>query len=550
MTQEGRDLLAAEILRLLERLAEARRRAGDLEDRLRESEEGRRALGARLEEARGLVRRSRALGPLGPLGPGAAVEVVVVGAAGGALARTLHEAGVAATLVTRPDAQTDEDVPRRIEARRDHPAHLWNVALQAAEAPAVLLLEGSAVCRLRWPEGGFTFPEDERLAGGVVAVEGEEGSTAGFRVAEDLSVRASESGTGEEGVVVPDPRAFLVRRAAYDRIGPFDEDLFGPMALVDWALRVADLGFAFAPVEDVAALASAPPGWDSGGPDAGWAERLLVAAERRPRALAPLFQRATRLEEWDGARRAAFLSSLARRLGERAGEEARFRFLLELASSWSAETVDAPSIESRLAAIEEILGGLGVLPPDDATFPTRAQQVLHRLDRIPGALEALKRRKGDAEEALASLRRSLDEQRRSFEEQVSTLREELDRMRADRDAHAERGRRAEEAAAALHEEVGRVRERVRALEEERLRLRAEVERLDALVEAAERRWREAAASALGLPPEATAEEVLARAAELRARVEVLLREVSTGLFGRRLRPEERRLLGPGGDGAR
>lgn len=159
------------------------------------------------------------------------------------------------TAGTAPGAELLHRMPalRMLECSQSNPAQVWNLALAAAAAPVVLLLAAGAVPQDDVPARVIAELGDEpvALAQPVLAGDGLADSL-GLEEVADLRMQrrpATEDDRADLAFVAPE--AFYVSRAAFTRLGPFDEDLYGTGALVELCLRARHHGFRLLGLRDV-----------------------------------------------------------------------------------------------------------------------------------------------------------------------------------------------------------------------------------------------------------------------------------------------------------
>ncbi|MFG0317534.1 MAG: hypothetical protein ACF8XB_09685, partial [Planctomycetota bacterium JB042] len=249
--------LTDQSLDLLDQLAEARRRVSGYEELVRELDEREARLRAVLADARLRIRSTRSLRGLGPSGPAAPIDVVLW-----TIEPSLDEEWVAAaatafdgrpTTVLVPPGGAEPAAPaegaRRIGLDSRSLAHAGNLAMASTDAPVVLLvLAGcdAAPLEAALGDGRFAPAADEAVAlAQPVLVHPDGRSSLGLEERRALRVRRRphEPDEGDGGAPVAlefvAPEVVLIRRAAYERLGPFDEDLLGVHALVEYSLRAS-----------------------------------------------------------------------------------------------------------------------------------------------------------------------------------------------------------------------------------------------------------------------------------------------------------------------
>jgi hypothetical protein len=174
------------------------------------------------------------------------------------------------------------------------------------------------------------------------------------------------------------PEAFAVNRAAYHRLGPFDQDLQGPAALIEYCLRARDRGFAVRPVPGC--TVQLPASLDLLRPLRRFErDRLVVLARHRGDQLAAAlgtFGMFWELQEDD-------LRTLVRALFVRLHDGATdpVGFLVEQAVALSRGTVSAPVLAARLTRLGDALHELHSIPfeqdsPRLAAIYARLRQLL------------------------------------------------------------------------------------------------------------------------------------------------------------------------------
>ncbi|HEU4419047.1 MAG TPA: hypothetical protein VFT55_08920 [Planctomycetota bacterium] len=202
-------------------------------------------------------------------------------------------------------------------------AQCWNLAMAATAAQYVLLL-GPGAALLHEPSP----PEAEPSNAAVLCprIERNKSFEIGCEESDDvLRLRPRlVAGDGIEAVPWPAAQAFVVRRAAFDRVGLFDESLVGPAVLLDYTLRARRQNFeVFAlPGLEVAAGAQATS------PESPTDQRMRLSllAAHRPSKLGKALAE-TRLLWTLGTEAPGFLAQLLAQLP--AGELADQRSVLD-----------------------------------------------------------------------------------------------------------------------------------------------------------------------------------------------------------------------------
>ncbi len=247
--------LTEQSLGFLEDLAEERRRAGERErlgQRIGELE--RQVADAR----RRLLHAGGAVPVAAPDDEGArpALEIVFWGADSHAAAAAAAAAGLPAVWVGLPEdvppGAPAANLPVAVNRTARTGPQCWNLGFAATRAEAVLFVgagltltaigDGEAFAR---PDAALVSPRIETAAGATLGVD----ST------DDLLRLAPHRATDGDanGGPFASARAFAVRRAAFDRVGAFDEGRPATAALVDWTLRARRANFTVAAAPDCVA---------------------------------------------------------------------------------------------------------------------------------------------------------------------------------------------------------------------------------------------------------------------------------------------------------
>lgn len=153
--------------------------------------------------------------------------------------------GASCTLVCPPGLETGplESVAGLTIVVADHaaPGQVFNLALASTDAPLVLVLAvGVEIGESVFAElGGL---DDESIGLGVPRIE-HEGAEASLGLVETELLELARAPSAQDGESLDNcefaaPEAFFVRRAAFEQVGMFDEDLLGPAVLTDYSLRL------------------------------------------------------------------------------------------------------------------------------------------------------------------------------------------------------------------------------------------------------------------------------------------------------------------------
>ena len=448
--------LTEQALHLLDELAEARLKAASLtevEARCRELEE-------RLAETRRHVRAARTVRLAGPHVQATRTKEVDVylwvphGVKREERERWLQQLEVflkiqPATLLCRPDDRPAPEVTGGLEGLRlfdceaTHPAQIWNLGIASGDAPLAMFLSCGAVPRsdLSSAELSAALDESVALAQPLVTVKGQTPSL-GLREERGLMMRPAPPPQNLQEIPELDavaPEAFVVQREAASRIGPFDEDIQGNLALVEYCLRTKGRGYLIVGLAQAKVDLPVAPGR---GIDSS-ADRIVLLARHRPGdALRTLVSESS---VWD--RPEAELKAFAR-----------------------AVLVRLPNVPPDVVGVlvDEIVGLRQQVVPS-AQLAVLVQPIDRVLNDALGIANLTQRGQVDPKALLAQ---ALEKARR-----LATSTDELDRelaleksmhKRAEQEAQAQRGR-AEVAGA----EVERLRGEARGLATESERVRAE-----------------------------------------------------------------------------
>jgi len=349
--------LTEQSLGFLEELAESRRLNAEREqlvERLGDLERS-------LADAKSRLRHAGGAAPTAPTtsGKGAkakarpAFEVVFWGVPPGDALASAKTAGVSITWVGLPDAFAADEATAGITAiaHRDArtPAQCWNLGMASTTADAVLFVGpgGRVDAKPASPDG---LPANAALLCPCIT-RGESVSIGVEQVDEAMRLRPRSAAddradAGFFRVQHADAAAFVVRRAAFERIGTFDEGLLGPAALLEYGLRARRANFDVLGVGSVTVTAAAG-GLDEAGAVAD-RERMLVVAMHRPEQLGRAL--ATTSLPWDlpAAEMPGFLAQLCARLPS-SDDLAHQRAMLERITSGLAQyALPAADVVTRL----------------------------------------------------------------------------------------------------------------------------------------------------------------------------------------------------------
>src|SRR5690606_1829688 len=150
----------------------------------------------------------------------------------------------------------------------------------------------------------------------------------------------------------PAPEAFVLRRAACQRLGPFDEDLLGSVALHEYALRARAVGFRC--VGFPSAVVDVPATCRLVEADATRErDRLTMLARHRPQELYPALAAFADFWTMAEADRRAWLRGLLARLPDAARIGPEFDVLIAQADELARRAVPAEPLDRALGALEQ-----------------------------------------------------------------------------------------------------------------------------------------------------------------------------------------------------
>lgn len=334
-------------------------------------------------------------------------------------------------------------------------AQCWNIGMAATTAEVVLLLgPGASV------HGAFAVPTDLPANAAILCprIDRAGGSHLGCDADAELRLRPRVAADGGESWI-PAPwasaDAFLLRRAAFERIGTFDEALLGEAALADYTLRARKANFDVfgLPTAAVAAGEITPP-------DAlAERERLVLLATHRPDRLARALATAPLLWDLGPGEAPAFLAQLLGRLptGEGLPEQ---RALIESVALGMVQHA-LPAARS-IALVQDVRTTLLRGFADAGTVAGREQfeGALRRAetqvpDDLPAAVDALAADVAASRAAAAGTARAL--------EQASGELREIDQQRH---AQSDRAERAEGARQHTQQQLDQVQQWLREARKE------------------------------------------------------------------------------------
>ena len=285
--------LTEQSLQILDRLAEAREEhadSADLRSRINELQE-------LLADTRQRIRMASRVVLAKGLEHEADCEIVIwgVGAGDGETIDPLLAAvpNAPVTLLLHDGVDPSEFQRERPGAlsvqssERRSPAHAWTEAMATSQAEVVVVLVPDAVVQ----PGDLARLEAAAAADGVAIASPclvhPEGRSLGRRENSllELTPLTVVEGTGVEPVPFASPEAFAVSRQAYHRLGMFDQDLVGDLALAEWSLRSGKRSYRCVGVRDAEVRVAALRVEESTSPSTE-SDRLVVLSRHRPRQLA------------------------------------------------------------------------------------------------------------------------------------------------------------------------------------------------------------------------------------------------------------------------
>ncbi len=566
--------LTDQSLDILDRLAEARGHVQELETALVDRDAANVQLRGLLEDTRRRVRSTRSAdGATGAYrsAPGAArVEVVLWPTSADLVHAWIDRAAAHVPIedlaVLCPGASRPAE-GRAYESDQRWPAHLWNLGMAVTEAPYVLFLAEGVAPREDLSDVDLGGLNDESVVLGQPVLQPKTGErTAGLSETHHLHLerRPLDGSDATSRLEFASPEAFVLRREAYERLGPFDEDLRGVDALVEYALRARALDFRIVECRGLAVTLAADV--DLLGPKARLErDRLIVLAQHRPDSLGEAIARSEPFFSLASGELAELLRALFRRLsGRQPGAEA-IELLVRSGVDLARQAVDGRMLDERLEVLEHTIERMRSIEGDEprgrdaVDLENRARTLSAeepgpRLERIELLLQAQARDKARMVERLHAMRVRLKE---ITEEASRAL--DLDHQNALNRAIAADQRAnvavaeltaMRERAFGLHEQVADARARLRDVE------RAKNEEIHR-IHGRHQEQLDAIAAAIGGERGLAPDELVARAAlvmsVLRDRerwLENLIDEMGSRVLPRRLRPDERSFLAerrPAGD---
>ncbi|HLQ38261.1 MAG TPA: hypothetical protein VK348_10685, partial [Planctomycetota bacterium] len=262
------------------------------------------------------------------------------------------------------------------------PAQLWNLAMAATHADAVLLLAPGA--RLAQPLRIPACTADPSVVLGQPRCRRGDAIELGWQGDDLLHLAALPAPLATVPVEVPFacPQAFVVRRPAFVTVGLFDEAVLGELALAEYALRAQARGFRVLGIPElevqlpVEAHGSSDPHVDR--------DRLLVLAAHRPAVLGTALAHDHALWQLDRAAVPAFLAELFGRLpAAEGGREAR-----DLLACIAVAMVEHATPGARIDAVlrQRRRQLLAALAPAEAAPTPKVDPATSTITDVPAAL--------------------------------------------------------------------------------------------------------------------------------------------------------------------
>jgi predicted nucleic acid-binding Zn-ribbon protein len=323
-------------------------------------------------------------------------------------------------------------------------AQCWNLAMASTTAECVLLL-GPGARLLREPSLSEAVSPNAAVL--CPRIERNKAFEIGCEESDDVLRLRPRLVTGDSGTTAvpwPAAQAFVVRRAAFDRVGLFDESLFGPAALLEFALRARLQNFEVFALPGLEVSAGAR----STSPESPTDQRmrLLLLAAHRPSKLGKALAE-TRLLWTLGTEAPGFLAELLAHLP--AGELAEQRALLDqICVGLIATAMPSHDVARRVAAARaELLRAFA-----GADLPAGKDELAARLPDDEAA-------EGPPEAAFEALARDIALCARLAAATASTARQiraEVQALDVERHAHMARAEQSEGARSAAQAQLDQV----------------------------------------------------------------------------------------------
>ena len=290
----------------------------------------------------------------------------------------------------RPSPETLAKLPtlRLLECAGTNPAQLWNLGVASGDAPLAHFLACGSIPASPGAvnECAPAFDESVVLAQPIMTVRGQT-PTLGMREERGLVLRAAPApARGEPGASeIPEldavaPEAFFLQRGNASRVGPFDEDMQGSLALLEYCLRAKARGYLVVGLPESMVDLSAQPGR---GLESG-ADKIVLLARHRPgEALRALVADQSVWERPEAELR-AFVHAVLSRLPNVAG--AGVGVLADELIGLRQNVLSIPVVASLTHPIERVLNdALGIASGNQRKLPDARlvlEQVLEKARRL------------------------------------------------------------------------------------------------------------------------------------------------------------------------
>ncbi len=295
--------------------------------------------------------------------------------------------------------------PRNELQIADHPTPgiAWNNAMAASTAPVVVFLEASTTL-LALDRGGLAALVDRAIASGAIRIETDRtkakdrATSIGLTVSKRFrtkpatydseplgkkAVRDASQPTGPELQVIEavDPRAFALRRDAWIDVGPFDGDLHGLTALLDWTERANARGMRHVALP---ATRTSAPAWEELR-EITDTDRLVVLSRYRPTEVGGALGRADVLWELSRAGLRDRLRAIWSHLPTSETGDIGVDTLIEQSVQVIESTLPADRMLTMLGRLSKSFGGMleeEIAVDDDVDPRTVAEQRLEHLGQL------------------------------------------------------------------------------------------------------------------------------------------------------------------------
>ncbi len=243
------------------------------------------------------------------------------------------------------------------------PAQLWNLGMASSNAPHVLFL--AAGCKIPSAEKLADIPAyaADEVALAQPALQDAAGNLSlGLQEQQDLQM--ARMAMAASGKTLPQldfvaPEAFLLSRAAYEELGPFDENLRGTAALLEYCLRaqsnehhligLPDLQIQCEPLLDLSTENSE-------------SDRMVVLAQHRPGEVALAMSRCQSFWDLSPSELRQWLGTVYQRLPNAAQWPEAVEVLVQESVAIAAHTLSGPALQQNLKKMEGILSQIEELP--------------------------------------------------------------------------------------------------------------------------------------------------------------------------------------------